>query len=90
MVSAWEITIKYGLKKLILPLPPRQYIPKRLEQSYMEVLPIQLSHTLLVGQLPLHHKDPFDRLLIAQAQAENLTVITNDHQFEKYGIETIH
>ncbi len=89
VVSAWEITIKYGLKKLQLPLPPSKYIPSRLEQSYMEILPIQLIHTLKIGQLPNHHKDPFDRLLVAQAHAENLTVITHDAQFEKYGIETI-
>lgn len=89
VVSAWEITIKYDLKKLELPLPPTEYIPSRLEKSYMEVLPIHLSHTLNIGQLPNHHKDPFDRLLIAQAQMENMIVITHDSHFEKYDIETI-
>jgi PIN domain nuclease of toxin-antitoxin system len=90
VVSAWEITIKYSLNKLQLPLPPRKYIPSRLELSYMDILPIQLEHTLRVGQLPVHHKDPFDRLLIAQAQAENLIVITHDSHFAKYEIETFY
>ena len=89
VVSAWEITIKYSLKKLKLPLPPIKYIPSRLEQSYMEILPIQIEHTLKVGELAPHHKDPFDRLLVAQAQTEKLTVITHDPQFEKYDVDII-
>lgn len=89
VVSAWEIIIKYGLKKLKLPVPPSKYIPSRLEQSYMEILLIQIEHTLQVGQLAHHHKDPFDRLLVAQALTENLTVITHDPQFEKYAVDSI-
>ena len=89
VVSAWEIVIKYNLKKIKLPLPPSDYIPKRLEISYMEVIPVNLCHVLQVEKLPDYHKDPFDRLLIAQAITEKLTVITVDHQFQDYGIETI-
>ena len=83
-VSAWEIVIKYNLGKLKLPFPPKEYIPKRLEVSFMEVLPVQLEHSLKVQELPNFHNDPFDRLLIAQALAEKLVVITEDQQFEMY------
>ena len=89
VVSAWEIVIKYNLKKLKLPLPPYEYIPKRLEISYMDVLPVQLEHALQVEKLPEHHKDPFDRLLIAQALAEKLTVISCDRQLQSYDIEVV-
>lgn len=89
VVSAWEIGIKYSLKKLKLPLHPYEYIPKRLEISYMDVLPVQLEHALQVEKLPDHHKDPFDRLLIAQAVAENLTVISSDRQLQSYNIDLV-
>ncbi len=87
VVSAWEIVIKYNLKKLRLPLPPSLYITKRLEISYMDIIPVHLAHVLQVEKLPDYHKDPFDRLLVAQAITENLTVITCDHQFRQYDIE---
>lgn len=89
VVSAWEIVIKYSLKKLQLPLHPYLYIPKRLEISYMDVLPVQLEHALQVEKLPEHHKDPFDRLLIAQAMAEKLTVISSDRQLQFYDIDIV-
>ena len=89
VVSAWEIVIKHGLQKLSLPLPPREYVPKRLEKSYMDILQIQLAHVLHIQKLPQHHKDPFDRLLIAQAQTEKLTLISCDQQFEPYELDLI-
>lgn len=89
VVSAWEIVIKYSLKKLRLPMHPYAYIPKRLEISYMEVLPVQLEHALQVEKLPEHHKDPFDRLLIAQAIAENLTIISSDRQLQSYHVNLV-
>lgn len=89
VVSAWEIVIKYNLKKLKLPLSPYDYIPKRLEMSFMDVLPVQLEHVLQVEKLPCHHKDPFDRLLIAQALAEKLTVISYDQQLQLYDIDLL-
>ncbi len=88
VVSAWEISIKFALNKLELPQPPSKYIPSRLEQSYMEVLPIHLEHSLIVSTLEHLHKDPFDRLIVAQAQAEKLCVITHDPMIGKYGVET--
>lgn len=89
VVSAWEITIKFGLKKLELPQLPEKYIPTRLAKSYMEVLPIQLEHSLRVERLASHHKDPFDRLIVAQAQTEKLVVITCDPMISRYGVETV-
>jgi PIN domain nuclease of toxin-antitoxin system len=87
VVSAWEIVIKYHWGKLRLPSSPYDYIPKRLEASFMDVLPVQLEHALRVEKLPRHHNDPFDRLLIAQALTERLTIISLDRQLQAYDLE---
>jgi len=84
--SSWEIAIKYALGKLPLPLPPMEYVLSRMETSGTTPLPVQHSHALHVGSLPHHHADPFDRLLIAQAQLENLEILTVDRQFEAYEV----
>jgi PIN domain nuclease of toxin-antitoxin system len=89
VVSAWEIVIKYQLGKLRLPSSPYDYIPKRLEISFMDVLPVQLEHALWVEKLPRHHNDPFDRLLIAQALTEKLTIISSDQQLQSYDAEIV-
>jgi PIN domain nuclease of toxin-antitoxin system len=89
VISAWEIVIKFYLHKLTLPFPPEKYIPKRLQSSFMEVLPVHLEHVLQAGVLPSHHKDPFDRLLIAQAKAEGLTMMTRDKQFGRYEVAIV-
>ncbi|MBU2515260.1 type II toxin-antitoxin system VapC family toxin [bacterium] len=89
VVSAWEIVIKHNLQKLELPFPPLKYIPKKLEMSYMDVLPVQLSHALQVQKLPDYHKDPFDRLLIAQAISEKFVLITDDSQIGRYEVDLI-
>src|SRR5688572_11728170 len=74
--SAWEIAIKYSLGKLRLPEPPARYVPSRLELLRTSALPVEHSHALHVAALPPHHRDPFDRLLIAQAQVEDLPILT--------------
>ena len=84
--SCWEIAIKYALGKLPLPLPPDRYVPSRIESSAVTVLPVSHTHALHVGLLPHYHRDPFDRLLIAQAQLERLEVLTTDRQFSKYDV----
>jgi PIN domain nuclease of toxin-antitoxin system len=89
VISAWEIGIKYRLGKLQLPLAPIEYIPSRLSLNQVSVLPVKLEHVLRVSQLPVHHNDPFDRLLIATAQIEGLTVITVDEQIKRYDVETV-
>ena len=81
VASGWEIAIKYALGRLPLPDPPEQYIPRALERQRIETLPVELRHALRVSGLPTHHRDPFDRLLIAQALTEDLTLLTVDRQF---------
>ena len=87
VASSWEIAIKYALGRLALPLPPTQYVPSRMEISGVAPLPIQQAHALHVSELPLHHRDPFDRLLVAQAQLEKLTVLTSDPLFDEYEVD---
>jgi PIN domain nuclease of toxin-antitoxin system len=85
--SSWEIAIKYALGKLPLPEPPSRYVPSRMAASGSRGLAVEHAHALRVAELPAHHRDPFDRLLIAQAQVENLVLVTVDRQFEKYDVE---
>ncbi|MEH2252464.1 type II toxin-antitoxin system VapC family toxin [Nostoc sp.] len=89
VVSAWEIVIKNKLGKLTLPEPVEQYIPSRLAINRFEILPIQMSHVLQVASLPSIHRDPFDRILIAQSQVENLPIVTIDQQITEYLVQTI-
>ena len=84
--SAWEISIKASLGKLRLPETPETYVPKRLAEQAIRSLPVIQDHALKVHSLPWHHQDPFDRLLIAQAQAEEMTILTGDREFEKYDV----
>jgi PIN domain nuclease of toxin-antitoxin system len=85
--SCWEIAIKYALGKLPLPLPPAEYVPARMQSSGVLALPVSPSHALHVATLPYHHRDPFDRLLIAQAQLERFPVLTVDRQFAAYDLQ---
>lgn len=85
--SSWEIAIKTSLGKLSLPMPPADYVPDRLRSSGVTGLPIEHSHALHVASLPLHHRDPFDRMLIAQAQLERLTILTADRQLSLYDVQ---
>lgn len=87
--SSWEIAIKYSKGSLILPDPPRVFIPSSISIAGIKQLPIIVRETLLVGELPLHHRDPFDRMLIAQARAHNLIIMTEDRMFDAYDVETI-
>lgn len=85
--SAWEISIKYALGKLPLPHSPTQYVPSRMATSGTKPLSVEVRHVVRVSSLPLHHRDPFDRLLISQAQVENLRLLTADTQLEAYEVE---
>ena len=87
--SAWEIAIKYALGKLRLPEPPARYVPSRLEATRVSAMSVELGHALAVALLPRHHRDPFDRLLIAQAQLEDLPILTADPVFASYDVATI-
>ncbi len=87
--SSWEISIKYRLGKLPLPEPPHLHVSKRLVAESTQFLPIQLLHTTQVAHLPDYHSDPFDRILVAQAQLEFLTIVTLEPQIARYDIPTI-
>ncbi len=87
--SSWEIAIKFRLGKLPLPEPPATYVPARMQTSGVAPLHIEHRHTLRVADLELYHRDPFDRILIAQAQIENARILTADEQFRKYDVELI-
>jgi PIN domain nuclease of toxin-antitoxin system len=87
--SAWEIAIKYRLGKLPLPEPPASYVPDRMRRSGTSALPVDHAHTLRTAELPDHHRDPFDRVLVAQAQLLDLTIITADDQFSAYDVAVI-
>ncbi|MCV7385335.1 type II toxin-antitoxin system VapC family toxin [Mycolicibacter longobardus] len=87
--SAWEIAIKYRLGKLPLPEPPTVYVPDRMRRSGTSPLPVDHAHTLRTAELPDHHRDPFDRVLIAQAQLLDLTIITADGQLSEYDVAVL-
>ena len=83
--SAWEMGIKVGLGKL----RPPESLSIRLREERFTPLPVTVEHGLRVGELPLLHKDPFDRLLVAQAQLEGLTIVTRDERIAQYDVETL-
>lgn len=87
--SSWEIAIKYALGKLPLPDHPERYVPRMLEATHTSGLMIKHAHALRVADLPLHHRDPFDRLLIAQAQVEGLPILSSDAQLGPYDVELL-
>jgi PIN domain nuclease of toxin-antitoxin system len=87
--SAWEIAIKHRLGKLPLSEPPATFIPDRLRRSGVRALAIEHDHVVRVADLPDHHRDPFDRLLIAQAQALRVPLITVDPVFTSYDVNLI-
>ncbi len=87
--SAWEIAIKAGIGRMTLPESARRFVPKHLERNGFVSLPIELEHALTVEELPLYHKDPFDRLLVAQSQAERLTIVTDDPLIQRYNVQTL-
>jgi PIN domain nuclease of toxin-antitoxin system len=87
--SSWEIAIKTKLGKFELAEPPGRYVPKRLAEQGIRSLSVTHSHSLRVYDLPLHHQDPFDRLIIAQAIAEEMTVLTADRAFQMYPVDVL-
>ena len=87
--TLWEIGIKDSLGKLTLPEPFVELFPGRLEASNILVLPILIPHLHVHRMLPGHHSDPFDRLVIAQALAEDMTLISCDSQFPAYGVKLL-
>ena len=87
--SAAEISIKFASGKLKLPQPPKEFVPFMISDLRLRTLPISLQDTLTVSTLPLHHGDPFDRLLVAQAMSESLPLITADPHMSRYDIQIL-
>ena len=87
--SGWEIAIKYAIGKLPLPEPPAVYVPERMRLSRFQGLAVSHVHALAVADLPPHHRDPFDRILVAQARIERLTLVTADSALEPYDVTMI-
>ncbi len=85
--SSWEIAIKWSKGALDLPGNPGTFIPEAIAAARISKLSITIRDSCYVADLPFHHKDPFDRLLIAQAQANDLRIFTNDRSFKKYDVD---
>jgi len=86
VASAWEMAIKTGSGKLSVDSELACFLKKHLHRNDFSVLPITLSHSLQIVRLPQHHRDPFDRMLIAQAQVEKAQLITRDPEIAKYAV----
>ena len=89
VVSLWEAIQKAQVGKLSLPLPAGPFLTGELRSNHVRLLPVSLSHVLRVEELPLHHRDPFDRLLIAQSIEEGWPIVTADPWFARYAVDVI-
>lgn len=89
VVSCWEMAIKSSLGKLTLAQPLERFIPEQLQLNDFRLLDLDFRHICKVESLPFHHRDPFDRLLIAQASVEKMTILTADSEFSRYSIKII-
>lgn len=87
VASLWEMAIKVSLGKLILGQPFEEMFPRQLENNAIEILDISIEHMNVVCALPFHHRDPFDRLIIAQSQVEQLPIISVDSAFNHYDMQ---
>ncbi|MDP9315324.1 MAG: type II toxin-antitoxin system VapC family toxin [Chloroflexota bacterium] len=89
IASLWEIAIKVSIGKLTLAQPFEQFIPEQLALNDISVLPIQIAHCHHVIRLPFYHRDPFDRMIIAQAQLEGVPIVSLDTTFDAYGVNRL-
>jgi PIN domain nuclease of toxin-antitoxin system len=89
LASCWELSIKCSLGKLRLSQSIEQFIPEQMAANGFRLLPIEFMHISLIENMQFHHRDPFDRLLIAQAKAEKLTVVTADSAFALYNVNRL-
>lgn len=89
IVSCWELAIKCGAGKLRLPMGAVEFAQQSVSHLGLTWLPVTLDHIRRLQQLPPYHRDPFDRMLIAQALAEQMPMITADREFARYGLEVI-
>jgi PIN domain nuclease of toxin-antitoxin system len=89
VISSWEIVVKYKAKKLPLPKAPDELVPELREKYEVDSLPLEETATLYLKRLPDFHRDPFDRMLICQAIAHELTILTPDRQVTQYPVRTL-
>ena len=89
VVSCWEMAIKASLGKLEIPLPLDRFIADQLETNGFGLLPLGIEHAGAVAGLPFHHRDPFDRLLVTQALREEMSIVSADKVFRRYGVKRI-
>lgn len=89
VASLWEIIVKVQIGKLVLPAPVGDYLAQKLKMNGVSVLPLSFDHVRKLEEIPLHHRDPFDRILIAQSLEEKLPLVSADPHFEKYPIQLI-
>ena len=89
IVSTWEIQIKHQINRLELDVPLEEMIQGQQAANALKILPVALPHVYILRQLPLHHHDPFDRLLIAQAKAEQMRLVSADRQFAPYLVDVL-
>jgi PIN domain nuclease of toxin-antitoxin system len=86
--SIWEMAIKSSLGRLTLPVPLDEYIAEKLEHGF-RVLPVDWTHSVAVEKMAFHHRDPFDRLLVAQSVAEGMALVSADPEFRQYKAKVI-
>ena len=89
IASVWEMAIKHSIGKLNFELPFTIFVEQQINQNSMSVLNVRLSHINVVANLPLHHRDPFDRLIISQAMVEQIPVVGTDKIFDSYPIQRL-
>jgi PIN domain nuclease of toxin-antitoxin system len=87
--TAWEIAIKESIRRIGFGIPAAEMVPDAITRYALRPLPVTVEHALSAGALPVHHKDPFDRMLIAQARAEGLSIVTADRIFAAYSVELV-
>lgn len=89
VASCWEMAIKASLGKLTLAAPLERFLSEQLGVNEIALHPIAFAHAVHVARLPFHHRDPFDRLIAAQALCDGLTIVSSDPMFRRYGVKRI-
>jgi PIN domain nuclease of toxin-antitoxin system len=89
VINIWEMAIKHSVGKLSFTVPFPQFIEEQMRLNNMDLLPIEISHINIVSTLALHHRDPFDRLLISQALVENIPILSIDVAFDDYLVQRL-
>lgn len=89
VASIWEALIKVQSGKLPMPLPAGDYLTSKMSANGVSLLPVRLEHVLAVEKLPMYHRDPFDRILIAQSRREKMPMVTSDAAFARYSVDVI-